>query len=63
MGSGGGPVCTALCCAPSALRQIVPISASIYTVFHSVIFNSVVCPQGEYISIDGIKTLPEIFLW
>ena len=28
-------------CSPSALTQIVPISASIYTVFHSVIFNSV----------------------
>ena len=28
-------------CANSALTQIVPISASIYTVFHSVIFNSV----------------------
>ena len=40
-GSGGGgrrgPPCS-----PSALTQIVPISASIYTVFHSVIFNSVV---------------------
>ena len=36
---GGGRV---LPCAPSALTQIVPISAaSIYTVFHSVIFNSV----------------------
>ena len=30
-----------LTCAPSALTQIVPISASIYTDFHSVIFNSV----------------------
>ena len=29
-------------CSPSALTQIVPISASIYTVFHSVIFNSVI---------------------
>ena len=40
MGSGGGwgvPPC-----APSALTQIVPISASIYTVFHSVIFNPLV---------------------
>ena len=29
-------------CAPSALTQIVPKSASIYTVFHSVIFNFVI---------------------
>ena len=40
-GGGGGarqvPPCT-----PSTLTQIVPILASIYTVFHSVIFNSVV---------------------
>ena len=28
-------------CSPSVLTQIVPISASIYTVFHSVILNSV----------------------
>ena len=28
-------------CSPSTLMQIVPISAYIYTVFHSVIFNSV----------------------
>ena len=29
-------------CVPSPLKQIVPISASIYNVFHSVIYNSVV---------------------
>ena len=39
-GEGGGQSVSP--CSPSALTQIVPISASIYTVFHSVIFNSVV---------------------
>ena len=28
--------------APSALKQIVPYSSSLYTVFHSVIYNSVI---------------------
>ena len=41
-GGGGWGRCWRLApCAPSELTQIVPISASIYTVFHSVIFNSV----------------------
>ena len=39
VGSGGGR--HVLPCAPSMLTQIVPISASVSTVFHSVIFNSV----------------------
>ena len=44
--SGDGGACCVPPCSPSALTQIVPISASIYTVFHSVIFNSVVkCKQ------------------
>ena len=38
-GSGGGPGYRPS--APSQLMQIVPNSASRYTVFHSVIFNSV----------------------
>ena len=38
-GSGGGRL--VLPCAPSPLTQIVPISASIYNVFHSVFYNSV----------------------
>ena len=37
---GGGGQRVPLC-SPSALPQIVPIAASIYTVFHSVIFHSV----------------------
>ena len=40
-GEWGGGRCLPHC-APSALTQIVPILASICTVFHSVIFNSVV---------------------
>ena len=34
--------------APSTLTQIVPYSSSLYTVFHSVIYNSVLqTEQGE----------------
>ena len=44
MGSVGGR--RAPPCAPSALTQIVPVSASIYPVFHSVIFNSVTLTQN-----------------
>ena len=44
-GGGGLWVCRLILpCAPSLLTQIVPISASIYNVFHSVFYNSVIFP-------------------
>ena len=36
--------------ATSALTQIVPYSASLYTVFHSVIYNSVLLMNNFYIN-------------
>ena len=44
-GGGGGGCGGGQCVPPSApfpLKQLVPISASIYNVFHSVIYTSVV---------------------
>ena len=44
VGSEGGASAYSV---PSVLTQIVPILASIYTVFHSVIFNSVVLTNNK----------------
>ena len=56
-GMGGGGWGVPLC-SPSELTQIVPISASIYTVFHSVIFNSVIgliSSEFKNLALDGSK--------
>ena len=44
-------------CSPSALTQIVPISASIYTVFHSVIIYSVVRVHVQSVHIIEYTTV------
>ena len=53
VGSGGGRRVPP--CAPSPLKQIVPISASIYNVFPSVIYNSVI-PPNSYQELGGSAT-------
>ena len=51
-----------------ALTQIVPYSSSLYTVFHSVIYNSVVCSIVHYLSVcitavvAGRERLGECFI-
>ena len=59
VGSGGGGGAARIPpCAPSPLKQIVPISASIYNVFHSVIYNSVNLGnyfKPNYFMEDGVQ--------
>ena len=51
--------------ASSALMQIVPYSSSLSTVFHSVIYNSVVLPVCDYLlkSLTGWKNYFSIWLF
>ena len=57
MESGGGGAGPYRPSAPSLLAQIVPNSASSYTVFHSVIFNSV---QYTHCTVDRMAEVVKV---